>query len=65
LVLKKKIDKSSSKLTKRQRETISINKIRNKKEGITTDTKENKNYTIITRITRTFLKNLLSTILKI
>ena len=45
-----KIDKPLSKLTKRQRENIQINKIRNEKGGITTDMEE------IQRIIRSNLK---------
>ena len=47
-----KIDKPLSKLTKRQRENIQINKIRNKKGDIT-NSKE------IQRIIRPYFKNLL------
>ena len=50
-----KIDKPLSKLTKRQRENIQINKIRNEKGDITTDTEE------IQRIIRSYFKNLYST----
>ena len=50
-----KIDKPLSKLTKRQRENIQINKIENEKWDITTDTEE------IQRIIRSFFKNLYST----
>ena len=51
----KKTDKSSSKLIKRKKENIQINKIRNEKGNITTDTKE------IQRILRSYYKNLYST----
>jgi hypothetical protein len=37
-----KIDKSLGKLTKEQRDSIQFNKIRNEKEGITTQTEELK-----------------------
>ena len=50
-----KIDKSLSKLTKRQRENIQINKIRNEKGDITTDMEE------IQRIIRSYFENLYST----
>ena len=50
-----KIEKPLSKLTKRQRENIQINKIRIKMEDVTTDTKE------IQRIIRTYFENLHST----
>ncbi|XP_076422449.1 membrane-associated guanylate kinase, WW and PDZ domain-containing protein 2 isoform X12 [Peromyscus maniculatus bairdii] len=50
-----KIDKPLSKLTKRQRERIQINKIRNEKGDITTDIEE------IQRIIRSYFKNLYST----
>ena len=50
-----KIDKSLSKLTKRQKETIEINKIRNEKGDITTDTEK------IQRNIRSYFKNLYST----
>ena len=46
------IDKPLSKLTKRQREDIQINKIRNEKGDITTDMEE------IQRIIRSYFKNL-------
>jgi hypothetical protein len=36
----KKLDKPIAKLTKRQRESTQINKIRNEKGNITTDTEE-------------------------
>ena len=44
------IDKFQSKLIKRQRKNIQINKIRNEKEDITTDTDE------IQRIIRSYYK---------
>ena len=47
-----KIDKPLSKLTKKQRENIQINKIRNEKGDIKTDTEE------IQRILRTYFENL-------
>ncbi|KAL6083918.1 hypothetical protein STEG23_037995 [Scotinomys teguina] len=50
-----KIDKPLSRLTKRQRESIQINKIRNEIGDITTDNEE------IQRIIRTYFKNLYST----
>ncbi|KAL6030227.1 hypothetical protein STEG23_035755 [Scotinomys teguina] len=50
-----KIDKPLSRLTKRQRESIQINKIRNEIGDITTDKEE------IQRIIRTYFKNLYST----
>ncbi|KAL6045330.1 hypothetical protein STEG23_032568 [Scotinomys teguina] len=50
-----KIDKTLSRLTKRQRESIQINKIRNEIGVITTDNKE------IQRIIRSYFKNLYST----
>ena len=50
-----KIDKPLSKLTKRQRENIQINKTRNEKGDITTDLEE------IQRIIRLYFKNLYST----
>ena len=50
-----KIDKPLSKLTKRQRENIQINKIRNEKGDITTDTEE------IQRIIKSYFENLYST----
>ena len=43
-----KIDKSLGKLTKEQRDSIQFNKIRNEKEGITTQTEElKKNHQIL------------------
>ncbi|KAL6088019.1 hypothetical protein STEG23_035602 [Scotinomys teguina] len=53
-----KIDKPLSRLTKRQRESIQINKIRNEIGDITTDNEE------IQRIIRSYFKNLYSTKLK-
>ncbi|KAL6033830.1 hypothetical protein STEG23_018818 [Scotinomys teguina] len=50
-----KIDKPLSRLTKRQRESIQINKIRNEIGDITTDNEE------IQRIIRSYFKNLYST----
>ena len=50
-----KIDKPLSKLIKRQRENMQINKIRNEKGDITTDTEE------IQRIIRSYYKSLYST----
>ncbi|KAL6067917.1 hypothetical protein STEG23_022533, partial [Scotinomys teguina] len=50
-----KIDKPLSRLTKRQRESIQINKIRNENGDITTDNEE------IQRIIRSCFKNLYST----
>ncbi|MGC6558831.1 hypothetical protein, partial [Escherichia coli] len=50
-----KIDKPLAKLTKRQREIMLINKIRNEKGDITADTEE------IQRIFRSYLENLYST----
>ncbi|KAL6058354.1 hypothetical protein STEG23_024193 [Scotinomys teguina] len=50
-----KIDKPLSRLTKRQRESIQINKIRNENGDITTDNEE------IQRIIRSYFKNLYST----
>ncbi|KAL6084139.1 hypothetical protein STEG23_009593 [Scotinomys teguina] len=50
-----RIDKPLSRLTKRQRESIQINKIRNEIGDITTDNEE------IQRIIRTYFKNLYST----
>ena len=50
-----KIDKPLSKLTKRQRENIQINNIRNEKGTITTDIEE------IQRIIRSYFENLYST----
>jgi CRISPR/Cas system-associated endoribonuclease Cas2 len=52
-----RIDKALAKLTKGQRDSIQINKIRNEKEDRTTETVGNQN------ITRTYYKNLYSTIL--
>ena len=49
-----KIDKPLSKLTKRQRENIQINKIRSEKGDITTDMEE------IQRIIRSYFENLYS-----
>jgi RNA-binding protein YlmH len=49
------IDKPLSKLSKRHRENIQINKIRNEKGDIITDTEE------IQRIIRSYFKNLYST----
>ncbi|KAL6093924.1 hypothetical protein STEG23_022499 [Scotinomys teguina] len=49
------MDKPLSRLTKRQRESIQINKIRNESGDITTDNEE------IQRIIRTYFKNLYST----
>jgi hypothetical protein len=54
----KKIDKPLSKPTKGQRYSIQINKIRNEKGDITTDTED------INRIIRSYFKNLYSTKLK-
>ena len=51
----KKIDTPLSKLTKRQRENIQINKVINKKADITTDTEE------IKRNFRSYYKKLYST----
>ncbi|KAL6071572.1 hypothetical protein STEG23_024543, partial [Scotinomys teguina] len=53
-----KIDKPLSRLTKRQRESIQINKIRNEIGDITTNNEE------IQRIIRSYFKNLYSTKLK-
>ncbi|KAL6087874.1 hypothetical protein STEG23_022054 [Scotinomys teguina] len=50
-----KIDKPLSRLTKRQRESIQINKIRNEIGDITTDNEE------IQRIIRSYFKNLYTT----
>ena len=50
-----KIDKPLSKLIKRQRENMQINKIRNEKGDITTDTEE------IQRIIRSYYKSLYAT----
>ena len=50
-----KIDKPLSKLIKRQRENMQINKIRNEKGDITTDTEE------IQRIIRSYSKSLYAT----
>jgi hypothetical protein len=50
-----KLDKPLGKLTKRRRDTIQINKMRNEKGDITTDTEE------IQRIIRSYLKSLYST----
>ena len=47
-----KIDKPLSKLTKRQRENIQINTIRNEKRDIITDTEE------LQRIIRSYFRNL-------
>ena len=52
---RKTTDKPLSKLTKRQRENIQINKIRNEKGDITTDTEE------IQRIIRSYFENLYAT----
>ena len=47
-----KINKLLSKLTKKQREKIQVNKIRNEKGDITTDTEE------IQRLIRSYFENL-------
>ena len=50
-----KIDKPLSKLIEQQRENMQVNKIRNKKGDITTDTEENE------RIIRSYYKSLYAT----